>query len=62
MWRIADEAHDAASEWLWRPGNKRWGEAVVQLLSKPPYGPPLYWHQVRAAQQLAYTAFLLHTS
>ena len=34
----------------------------MQLLSKPPYGPPLYWHQVRAAQQLAYTAFLLHTS
>ena len=26
-------------------GNRRWGEPVVQLLSKPPYGPPLYWHQ-----------------
>eukprot|EP00747_Dinoflagellata_sp_TGD_P181443 gnl/TRDRNA2_/TRDRNA2_35278_c0_seq1.p1 gnl/TRDRNA2_/TRDRNA2_35278_c0~~gnl/TRDRNA2_/TRDRNA2_35278_c0_seq1.p1 ORF type:complete len:333 (-),score=47.91 gnl/TRDRNA2_/TRDRNA2_35278_c0_seq1:220-1104(-) len=26
-------------------GNRAYGEAVVQLLSKPPNGPPLYWHQ-----------------
>ena len=32
-------------------GNRRWGEPVVQLLSKPPYGPPLYWHQVSSGPQ-----------